>query len=141
MIAISILIFLQILLMTFLCRIKLLSLFYQGLYRKPRISWNFFIKNKILDLFLNHLCNYFLFLAMIKYKRCILCSKIIALPVFSCWIMEGEEMANKLLVRYYFWVESYMKYLDVSCLSGTDLAICWVLRSIWIRTHKTNGVT
>ena len=50
-------------------------------------------------------------------------------------------MADKLLIRYYFWVESNMKYLNVPRLSWTDLAICGILWSIWIRTHETNGVT
>ena len=127
--------------MTFLCRVKLLSFFYQGLNREPWIIWNFFIKNKILNLFFNHLCNSFLFLTMIKYIRSILSSNVIALPVFSSWIMKSKKMANKLFVRYYFGIESYMKYLNVSCLSRTDLTICWILRSILIRTHKTYCIT
>ena len=125
MVAVSSRVLEQILLMLLVSGEELAGLGYQCLYLISHefCFWDLVVDDQVLHLAAYHLRSFSLRIIVEENSGGVLSSSIVTLSVQGSWIMEGEEISDKLLVSYFIRVESYLQYLHVPGVSPAHLLI------------------
>ena len=75
---------------------------------------------------------------MRKNYRSILLAHIIALMAKLSWIMYGEKVLHKCLIRNRFWIIGNLHHLNMAQITADQLCIRRILRYVLFRAHKPN---
>ena len=115
MVAVSVCILDEILLVTLLGRIEGLRVTHLRDHFRHVITFNFTLIYQVLHFVDHFMRDFLLLLIMAKDDGSILRALIILLPIDSGWIMKNEQVPDKLLEGHLGRIESHMEHFHMPC--------------------------